>query len=348
VTTTPRSGSGSFAGRIAGTYPLAETYHLPALEAEMTRLTETVSKLVPEATGLDLPGSPSTMVIGRSAWVERNVASFAHLVDPMRRHLEERVAAAGPGARGAAALTSRLMQAEMTAVLGVLARRVLGQYELVLPTGEDGDVVAFVGPNIMLMERTHQFRPSEFRFWVALHEMTHRAQFQGIPWLRDYFLGLVGELVDQSLPEPGRLNRMMGEMASRRDSGEAILDDRGLLGLFATTGQRAVIDKVQALMCLLEGHGHVVMDRLGHEHLKSQERMSRVLKNRKLDKRTAAFFRITGLEMKLNQYRMGEQFIQAVEKEAGWDTINLAFRGVGSLPTLEEIETPKRWLKRVA
>jgi uncharacterized protein (DUF2342 family) len=101
-------------------------------------------------------------------------------------------------------------------------------------------------------------------------------------------------------------------------------------------------------MCLLEGHGHVVMDRLGHEHLKSQERMSRVLKNRKLDKRTAAFFRITGLEMKLNQYRMGEHFIQAVEKEAGWDTINLAFRGVGSLPTLEEIETPKRWLKRVA
>ena len=75
-----------------------------------------------------------------------------------------------------------------------------------------------------------------------------------------------------------------------------------------------------------------------------QERMSRVLKNRKLDKRTAAFFRITGLEMKLNQYRMGEQFIKAVEKEAGWDTVNLAFRGVGSLPTLEEIEAPKRWL----
>ena len=72
-------------------------------------------------------------------------------------------------------------------------------------------------------------------------------------------------------------------------------------------------------MCVLEGHGHVVMDRLGHEHLKSQERMSRVLKNRNLDKRTAAFFRITGLEMKLNQYRMGEQFIKAVEKEAGWE-----------------------------
>lgn len=348
MTTSPRSGSGRFAGRIAGTYPLADTYHLAALEAEMMSLTSTVSKLVPEATGLELPGNPSTVVIGRSEWVERNVASFSHLVEPVRLHLEERVADAGPGAKGAAALTSRLMQAEMTAVLGILARRVLGQYELVLPTGEEGDVVAFVGPNIMQMERTHQFRPAEFRFWVTLHEMTHRAQFQGIPWLRDYFMGLVSELVEESSPEPGRLNRMLGEMASRRDSGEAILDDRGLLGLFATSGQRVVIDKVQALMSLLEGHGHVVMDRLGHQHLKSQERMSRVLKNRRLDKRTAAFFRITGLEMKLSQYRMGEKFIQVVEKEAGWDTVNLAFRGVGSLPTLEEIEAPKRWLKRVA
>jgi coenzyme F420 biosynthesis associated uncharacterized protein len=241
-----------------------------------------------------------------------------------------------------------MMQAEMTAILGVIARRVLGQYELVLPTGEDGDVVTFVGPNIIQMERTHQFRPEEFRFWVALHEMTHRAQFKGIPWLREYFLGLVEELVEQSRPEPGRMGRVMDELFRRYDARTPMIDERGLLGLFASPEQSAVIDKVQALMSLLEGHGHVVMDRLGHEHLRSQERMSRVLKARRQDKRTAAFFRLTGLEMKLNQYAKGERFIQAVEREAGWDAIGLAFRGVGSLPTLEEIESPERWLRRVA
>ncbi len=185
----------------------------------------------------------------------------------------------------------------------------------------------------MQMERTHQFRPSEFRFWVALHELTHRAQFQGVPWLRDYFFGLVTELVEQSAPEPGRFGRVVDELLTRKDAGGTLLDERGLLGLFATPEQKVVIDKVQALMSLLEGHGHVVMDRLGHEHLRSQERMSRVLKNRRQDKRTAAFFRITGLEMKLNQYRMGERFIKAVEAEAGWETVAVAFRGVGSLPT---------------
>jgi coenzyme F420 biosynthesis associated uncharacterized protein len=348
VTSYPRPGGGRIAGRIAGTYPLAGTYHMAALEAEMTEITARVSELVPEATGLELPGEPGTLVIGRADWVERNVASFSHLMEPANRMLSEKVADSGVGAKGAAALAGRLMQAEVMAVLGVLARRVLGQYELVLPTGEDGDVVAYVGPNIMQMERTHQFRPAEFRFWVALHELTHRAQFQGVPWLRDYFLGLVSELVEQSTTEPGRVSRVIGEVMTRRDQGSSLLDERGLLGLFATSGQRAVIDKVQALMSLLEGHGHVVMDRVGHEHLRSQERMSRVLKNRRQDKRTAAFFRITGLEMKLNQYRMGERFIKAVEADAGWETVALAFRGVGSLPTLAEIEHPRQWLTRVA
>jgi coenzyme F420 biosynthesis associated uncharacterized protein len=336
------------AGRLAGTYLLGETYHRAALEADMARVTSRVSELVPEATGLALPGRPTTAVIGRSEWIERNVASFTHLIEPVQRQIEERFNQSGGGGRGAAAMTRRMMQAEMTAVLSVIARRVLGQYELVLPTGELGDVVTYVGPNILQLERTHQFRPEEFRFWVALHELTHRAQFQGVPWMRDYFLSLVEELVEQSRPDPGRMARVIEELSRRHDAGRPLIDERGLLGLFASSEQSAVIDKVQALMSLLEGHGHVVMDRLGAEHLRSQARMSRVLKARRKDKRTAAFFRLIGMEMKMIQYESGERFIKAVEREAGWDSVAIAFRGVGSLPTLEEIERPEIWLTRVA
>jgi putative hydrolase len=140
----------------------------------------------------------------------------------------------------------------------------------------------------------------------------------------------------------------MDEVSSRRASGRPIVDERGLLGLFGSPEQNAVVDRVQALMSLLEGHGHVVMDRVGAERLKSQDRMSRVLKGRRQDKRTAAFFRLTGLEMKMKQYKQGERFVLAVERQAGWDTVRLAFRGAGSLPDLQEIENPTRWLERVA
>jgi coenzyme F420 biosynthesis associated uncharacterized protein len=346
--TASRPGRGRLTDRLAGTYPLAETYHSQRLAEEMGAVTEEVSAIVPEATGLSLPGSPATVVIGRAEWMDRNVATFAHLIEPARRKLEERMRESGTRSQSAAAIADRVMAAETRAVLSLLARRVLGQYELVLPTGERGDTVAYVGPNILQMERTHQFKPAEFRYWVALHELTHRAQFQGIPWMRDYFMGLVTDLVETTQPEAGVLGRVMEEISDRRSRGKPILDERGLLGLFGSPEQNAIVDQVQALMSLLEGHGHVVMDRVGAEKLRSQERMSRVLKGRRHDKRTAAFFRLTGLEMKLKQYKQGEKFIVAVEREAEWDTVKIAFRGASSLPSLHEIENPGEWLRRVA
>jgi len=345
--TSSRPGWGRLSDRVAGTYPLAETYHSRQLADEMERVTLEVSEIVPLATGLSLPGTPHSVVIGRSQWIDRNVATFSHLTEPARRKLEERMAESGRN-QAAAVIAERVMAAETRAVLSVLARRVLGQYELVLPTGEPGDMVAYVGPNILQMERTHQFKPKEFRYWVALHELTHRAQFQGIPWMRDYFMGLVTELVESSRPEPGALGRVLEEISSRRATGRPVLDERGLLGLFGSPEQNAIVDKVQALMSLLEGHGHVVMDRVGADRLKSQDRMSRVLKGRRHDKRTAAFFRLTGLEMKMKQYKQGERFVLAVERESGWDTLRIAFRGASSLPDLHEIENPPQWLQRVA
>ena len=344
---TSRAGSGRLVTRLAGTYALAETYHLDALRAEMRTLTDEASSVVRQATGLEPAGAPRVLVIGRSEWIERNVATFEHMTEPARRRLRERFSDHEKGER-AGAMADRFFRTETSAVLGVLSRKVLGQYELVLPTGESGDHVAYVGPNVLHIERIHQFNPREFRYWVALHELTHRAQFQGVPWLRSHFLGLVEELVSQAKPEPGRLGRVLEEVARRRSEGVPLVDERGLFGLFASPRQSELIDRIQALMSLLEGHGHVVMDRVGRERLRTLERMSRALKTRRQDARTAAFFRLTGLEMKLKQYEMGERFVLAVEKEAGWDAVALAFRGAGSLPTLEEIKAPSTWLARVA
>ncbi|MEN8114484.1 MAG: zinc-dependent metalloprotease [Actinomycetota bacterium] len=331
------------AANVAGTYPLEGTYHQTRLDRDMPEHVFRASALVSEETGLVAPGLPDVAVIGRSDWVENNVASFSTLLAPVEERLGSQT---GIGA----SIAGRIMGAEMGAVLGFLSRRVLGQYELVLPNadGGDGDTVLFVGPNLLKMERDHAFRPDEFRFWVALHECTHRLQFTGVPWLRGYFLGLVEELVDASKPESGRIQRVAAEMKDAAAAGQPLVDEAGIFGLFATPEQREVIDRVQALMSLLEGHGHVVMDRIGERELVTQGRMSRVLKARRSDKRTAALMRLIGLEMKLRQYEMGERFINAVERHADWETLNRAWEGPESLPTLAEIDDPRRWLERIA
>jgi coenzyme F420 biosynthesis associated uncharacterized protein len=297
--------------------------------------------LVEPETGLSTPGDPEVVVVSRRMWAERNLTAFGRLLAPLEDRLAERLPSQGGLAR-------RLVAIETGALLGFLARRVLGQYELVLPTGEDGDAVAFVGANVLEMERRHQFQPASFRLWIALHEATHRAQFIGVPWLRPYFLSLVEELVARSRLDPGGLGARLIEVAGSMGRGEPIIDETGLFGLFATPEQREVLDRVQALMSVLEGHGHVVMNRIGARVVRGQQRMAEVLAMRRKDPRTAAFFRLTGIEMKLRQYELGERFVRTVEDEAGWATLGHLWDGPELLPDLTEIEQPRRWLQRAA
>jgi len=337
------------ADRVAGSHPLDSTYHVEALRRQAPGLMERAGELVGEETGLVTQTRVAVEVVGRTDWVRRNIEFFARLMEPAEEKIAGHLNQAGILGSKAAGLARGLVAAETGALLGVLSRRVLGQYELVLPTDESGgDVVFLVGSNVLAMERAHQFSPDEFRFWLALHECAHRAQFTAVPWMQEYFLSLVQGLVESAEPERGRLKRIVEEIRTATQGEADIIGETGLLGLFAGEAQRRLIDQVQALMSVLEGHGHVIMDRIGGRHLVTQQRMSAIIKRRRMDARTAAFFRITGLEMKLRQYELGEKFVLAVEREAGWETVDLVWRDVDSLPTLDEIRNPSAWLARVA
>lgn len=332
------------AGRMAGTHPLEGSYHFNALAARAPGLVDRAAELAAAETGLPWVGDPQVRVVTRAEWAEANIAGFGRLLAPA----EQKLAAKSGGGLGSR-IAGRLLAAEVGALVGVLAKRVLGQYELVVPSEDDdaGDTVLFAGANILHMERQHEFRPEEFRFWVALHECTHRLQFTGVPWMRGHFLSLVDQLVDASEPEEGRMQRLGEEMREAAREGRPLMDDTGIMGLLASPAQRRLLDRVQALMALLEGHGHVVMDRIGARQLVSQDRMARVLKARRKDPRTAAFFRMTGLEMKMKQYEMGERFILGVERAAGFSALDAVWSSPEALPSLDEIAHPDRWLARV-
>ena len=103
----------------------------------------------------------------------------------------------------AASISSQVVGAE----LGALAR-LDGHPRArpVRPAGrratDDDDAVYMVGPNLAAMEQRFGFDPTEFRTWVLLHELTHRAQFTGVPWMRGHFTDLVDEQRAPGQPRP--------------------------------------------------------------------------------------------------------------------------------------------------
>ena len=105
----------------------------------------------------------------------------------------------------------RIAGTETGVLLGYLAQRVLGQYDLLVVDDDDSavDAVYYVGGNILALEKRFAFRPRDFRLWIAIHECTHRAQFTGVPWLKPYYLSLVDALalVDRPGSAPSRRRR---------------------------------------------------------------------------------------------------------------------------------------------
>jgi putative hydrolase len=120
------------------------------------------------------------------------------------------------------------------------------------------------------------------------------------------------------------------------------------VALFASEEQRGVLGQVQALMSLLEGHGNVVMDDLGRTHVAGQERMSRVLQQRrKSGGVTSLMHKVLGFEQKMRQYEVGEKFVRGAIAEAGPRAIDRAWAAPENLPTLAELDAPGQWLARV-
>ncbi|MEX1277915.1 MAG: zinc-dependent metalloprotease, partial [Chloroflexota bacterium] len=56
--------------------------------------------------------------------------------------------------------------------------------------------------------------------------------------------------------------------------------------------------------------------------------------------------RLTGLDLKLEQYAEGERFVAAVVARGGQAAFARVWRGPEWLPSLAEIRAPERWLAR--
>ncbi len=318
------------------------------LRSDFADVTAQAEHLVAEFTGLQAPGTAVAEVLDRSQWVEANVASMRRLLSPLTARVGERVAKSPIAPVG-----RRVAGTEMGVLLGFMAQRVLGQYDVLVPNDPGapvpGGAVYYVGPNVVALEKRYAFRPRDFRLWIAIHEVTHRAQFMAVPWMKPYFLALVDQALEIVDPDPGRLMHALRRAAEELRRGHNPLDDGGLVALLATDQQRGVLAQVQALMSVLEGHGNSVMNHVGSRHVAGQERMARVLQARRRTRGVAGFlFKLLGIESKLRQYEVGEAFVEAVEREGGPGAINAVWRAPEALPTLEELRQPSVWLARVA
>lgn len=302
----------------------------------------------------DLPETVErTYAFDRVDWINANLDAFRVLFAPLEELNASRngntsvIGVLWGGANRA------VVSAELGLLLGYLARRVLGQYDMALLGREpvSAGKLYYVEPNIAMVEQTLGLPANDFRMWLALHETTHAFEFEAHPWVREYFNGMLEQYMEFLKADAQHLNRGLRGLRVFVDRARSTPDgERGSwLEAIMTPEQRALFQKMQAMMCIIEGYSNHVMNAVGRELLPDYERIAKRFEARQRQ-RTAAeqlFARLTGLDLKLEQYRLGEAFIDRVVSERGHDQARRVWDGPEFLPSLEEIRRPERWLNRI-
>jgi coenzyme F420 biosynthesis associated uncharacterized protein len=319
----------------------------PLYAAEMARIVPALSA----ALGTDLPGVVERAgVVDRAGWVRANTATFAALIGRLEADLLDQVVPPGTGLAGAAmALANRWVSTrQLGFLLGFMGQRVLGQYDLAILSAESTPGrLLFVEENIRLTARNLGVPVGPFRTWIALHETTHAFEFEAHPWLRPYLAERLERQIALFSQDARGLGRDALAGLGRALRGEG--DGEHWLERLMGTEQRRLFRETQAVMSLLEGFSDYIMDEVGRDLVPDVERISARFHERRT-RRTPferAMLRLTGLDLKMEQYRAGEAFVSAIAAAAGPAALRRLWDGPESLPRDGEIQAPERWLERV-
>jgi coenzyme F420 biosynthesis associated uncharacterized protein len=317
-----------------------------------------MARIVPrlaEALGTELPGVVErSAVVARAGWVHANVATFASLIGTLEDELLDQVVPPGGGlGKAAMALANRWVTTrQLGFLLGFMGSKVLGQYDLALLSAEaTPGRLLFVEENIRQTARALDVPLGPFRTWIALHETTHAFEFEAHPWLRPYLAERLERQLRLFSREASGLGREALRSLGRAIRGETEPDGaEHWIERLMTDEQRRLFRETQAAMSLLEGFSDYVMDEVGRDLVPGVERISARFHERRHARRSPferAVMRLTGMDVKLEQYRKGERFVRTIAETGGQAALSRLWEGPESLPRHGEIDEPARWLARV-
>ena len=306
------------------------------IAAECDRIAAGLAPLMTAVCEQPLEHFPRFVVLDRHGFVDVNVGIAQRLLVPveeLRATLpESRVTALGRGA----------MNRYVGVLFGIMSQRVLGQYDPVLSLSPsvEGETPALylVEPNIASFARIAGAPSEPLRRWLILHELTHAWQFGEHPWLREHLVGMMDEMIRSSLAHA--TGNGTGKAPNARQIVERLPE--------AVRTQLRGIARLQAVMSVLEGYANFVMHRVGAQHLDHFDELEAAFARRRSQRTLVerAVLAITGINMKMRQYEVGERFCDAAAAAGGVSLLNRVWESAEMMPSPAELRTPDQWIAR--
>ena len=317
---------------------------------------------VAEATGIQLiQGAAGLKVQSRSEWAAATLSEWQPLLEELAGSLSPPSSAPPteiqdglPGAEGlmeglAQSLSPLLLGLQSGSMVGHLAQRTLGTYDLPVPR-RAGELVV-VGANVDAFAEEWSLDVDDARLFVALTELTQHTVMSR-PAVRERFAELLTSYVSGFVPDPSTLeDRLVGVDPSDMEGLQAALGDpEALLGAMQTPAQREVAARLGAIGAALSGYVDHITAKVAPRLVGNAAVLSEALRRRRVARGQGERFveRLFGLEVNQAQIDQGAAFVRGVIERSGEDALAGLWAARSSLPTPAEISAPGLWLERIS
>jgi putative hydrolase len=246
-------------------------------------------------------------------------------------------------------ITPTILGMQLGLMVGHLARRSLGEFDLPIPRRATGDLLV-VSDNVEAFAKDWSLPPEDVRLWVALDSITHHAVLQ-LPHVRDRLLHLLSSYAGGFAPDPDALAGRL-EGLDPTDAGaleRAFGDPEALIGEMQTDEQRRLQPELEALTVTIEGFVDYTLDEIGTGLIGSYGSLTEALRRRRVEANAGDRFveRLFGLELSQKQYDRGERFVRGIAERAGDEGLARLWSDERHLPTPSEVDAPGLWWERV-
>jgi putative hydrolase len=269
--------------------------------------------------------------------------------DPDAAADDEGAAFAGMVGQWAAVVAPAMLAMQVGSIVGHLARRSFGQYELPLPR-QKLDEVLVIPPNVKEFASDWSLPLDDVRMWVCLSASGQHAVLSR-PHVADRLESLLLQHARSFRPDPHALEaRLEGIDPTDYPALTRMLGDPSALGQAIETPElQRIRASLSALTAMIAGYVEYVVVTAGERLIGSQAALREAMRRRRVEREEGergaeALF---GLRLDQELVDRGFAFVNGVLERGGQSELAKLWVVEANLPTPAEVDAPGLWIERV-
>lgn len=333
----------------------------PATRIAYNRLADIADMHVRQITGLPTgPHDTHTEILTttRALWAHRTLTDLRPLFTDLAAALtrpqqgDQGDPMSAMIAQMSAFLFPTLMGITVGSMIGSLAQRAFGQYDLPLARPHTSEILV-VAASVESFASDWSIPPDDLRMWVLTHELTSHAVL-ATPAVTDGLMESVKRHVGSFRPDPAAFMSAMGDIdpsdpAALETLQRTLGDPMTIVGAMRSPEQEALAPFLDARVAAVTGYIDHVVDAVGSRILGNASPIAEAVRRRRLDGRTDADLaeKLLGVSLPRALQRRGAEFVSGVIERAGEDPLRGMLTSAERLPTPNELDAPGLWLARL-